>query len=49
MDDLPLDKLPDLIVQLEAQMKDSAKNLEFEEAAKFRDRIKRLRDKLLGH
>lgn len=49
VDDLPLDKLPDLIVQLEAQMKDSAKNLEFEEAAKFRDRIKRLRDKLLGH
>jgi excinuclease ABC subunit B len=49
VDDLPLDKLPDLIVQLEAQMKDSAKNLEFEEAAKFRDRIKRLRDRLLGH
>ncbi len=49
VDDLPLDKLPDLIVQLEAQMKDSAKNLEFEEAAKFRDRIKHLRDKLLGH
>ncbi len=48
-DDLPLDKLPDLIVQLEAQMKESAKNLEFEEAAKFRDRIKRLRDRLLGH
>ncbi len=48
-DDLPLDALPDLIVQLEAQMKESAKNLEFEEAAKFRDRIKRLRDRLLGH
>ena len=49
VDDLPLDALPDLIVQLESQMKDSAKNLEFEEAAKFRDRIKRLRDRLLGH
>jgi len=49
VDDLPLDALPDLIVKLEAQMKDSAKNLEFEEAAKFRDRIKRLRDRLLGH
>ncbi len=48
-DDLPLDALPDLIVQLEAQMKESAKNLEFEEAAKSRDRIKRLRDRLLGH
>jgi excinuclease ABC subunit B len=49
VDDLPLDALPDLIVQLEAQMKESAKSLEFEEAAKFRDRIKRLRDRLLGH
>lgn len=48
-DDLPLDALPDLIVQLEAQMKEAAKNLEFEEAAKSRDRIKRLRDRLLGH
>lgn len=48
-DDLPLDALPDLIVQLEVQMKESAKNLEFEEAAKSRDRIKRLRDRLLGH
>ncbi|MBW4663338.1 MAG: excinuclease ABC subunit UvrB [Chroococcus sp. CMT-3BRIN-NPC107] len=48
-DDLPLDALPDLIVQLENQMKESAKNLEFEAAAKSRDRIKRLRDRLLGH
>ncbi len=47
-DDLPLENIPDLIVQLEAQMKESAKNLEFEEAAKFRDRIKSLREKLLG-
>jgi excinuclease ABC subunit B len=47
-DDLPLENIPDLIVQLEAQMKESAKNLEFEEAAKFRDRIKHLRDRLLG-
>ena len=30
-------------------MKDAAKNLEFEEAAKYRDRIKNLRDKLLGN
>ncbi|MEC4985226.1 MAG: excinuclease ABC subunit UvrB [Oscillatoria sp. PMC 1068.18] len=47
-DDLPLEKIPDLIQQLEAQMKEAAKNLEFEEAAKFRDRIKHLREKLLG-
>jgi excinuclease ABC subunit B len=29
-------------------MKEAAKNLEFEEAAKYRDRIKTLRDQLLG-
>lgn len=46
--DLPLEKIPALIEQLEAKMKESAKNLEFEEAAKYRDRILKLRDKLLG-
>lgn len=49
VNELPLDSIPNLIGQLEAQMKDAAKNLEFEEAAKLRDRIKHLRDKLLGH
>ncbi|MCL1466634.1 excinuclease ABC subunit UvrB [Argonema galeatum] len=48
-DDLSLDEIPELISQLEAQMKEAAKKLEFEEAAKLRDRIKHLRDKLLGH
>ena len=48
-DDLSLEEIPQLISQLEAQMKDAAKNLEFEEAAKYRDRIKHLRDKLVGH
>lgn len=47
-EDLPLEKVPELIENLEAQMKTAAKNLEFEEAAKYRDRIKVLRDKLLG-
>jgi excinuclease ABC subunit B len=47
-DDMPLETIPDLIVQLEAQMKEAAKKLEFEEAAKLRDRIKHLRDRLLG-
>ncbi|MEO0489760.1 MAG: UvrB/UvrC motif-containing protein, partial [Cyanobacteria bacterium J06659_2] len=47
-DDLPLEDIPELIGQLEKQMKESSKNLEFEEAAKYRDRIKTLRDKLLG-
>ncbi len=48
-DELPLEKVPELIQQLEMQMKEAAKQLEFEEAAKYRDRIKHLRDKLLGH
>jgi excinuclease ABC subunit B len=48
VDDLPLENIPELITQLEAQMKEAAKKLEFEEAAKYRDRIKQLRDKLLG-
>jgi len=47
-EDLPLENIPELITQLESQMKDAAKRLEFEEAAKLRDRIKHLRDKLLG-
>ena len=47
-DELPLEKVPELITQLEAQMKEAAKQLEFETAAKYRDRIHHLRDKLLG-
>ncbi len=47
-DDLPLENIPDLIVKLEAEMKEAAKKLEFEEAAKLRDRIKHLRERLLG-
>lgn len=49
IDELPLEEIPELITQLEAQMKAAAKNLEFETAGKYRDRIKHLRDKLLGH
>lgn len=47
-EELPLEDIPELIGQLEKQMKEAAKNLEFEEAAKYRDRIKTLRDQLLG-
>ncbi|MGH1395212.1 MAG: excinuclease ABC subunit UvrB [Trichormus sp.] len=47
--ELPLEQIPELITQLETQMKAAAKKLEFEEAAKLRDRIKQLRDKMLGH
>ncbi|MBN3869275.1 excinuclease ABC subunit UvrB [Nostoc sp. JL33] len=49
IDELPLEQIPQLITMLEAQMKEAAKKLEFEEAAKLRDRIKHLRDKMLGH
>ena len=45
---VPLDALPELIQQLEDKMKTAAKNLEFEEAANLRDRIKGLRQKLVG-
>lgn len=48
MDEVSLDKIPNLIEQLEAQMREAAKNLEFEEAARYRDRIHKLRDRLLG-
>jgi excinuclease ABC subunit B len=48
LDDIPLESIPNLVTQLEAQMKEAAKKLEFEEAGKLRDRIKLLRDKLLG-
>ncbi len=48
IDELPLEQIPDLITLLEGQMKEAAKKLEFEEAGKLRDRIKHLRDKLVG-
>ncbi|MDZ7961540.1 MAG: excinuclease ABC subunit UvrB [Aulosira sp. DedQUE10] len=48
IDELPLEEIPGLITLLEAQMKEAAKKLEFEEAGKLRDRIKHLRDKMLG-
>ncbi|AMW29218.1 excinuclease ABC subunit UvrB [Arthrospira platensis] len=48
VDDLPLEEIPTLIEQLEVRMNEAAQQLEFEEAAKFRDRIRILRDKLVG-
>lgn len=46
---IELSDIPELIGQLEAQMKESAKKLEFEKAAEYRDQIRKLRDRLLGH
>ncbi len=45
---ITLDALPELIEKLELKMKESAKNLDFEEAAILRDRISKLRKKLVG-
>ncbi|MDB9493667.1 excinuclease ABC subunit UvrB [Spirulina major CS-329] len=47
-DEISLEQLPEVIQQLEAQMQDAAKAMEFEAAAKYRDQIKALRDRLLG-
>ncbi|WP_072620091.1 excinuclease ABC subunit UvrB [Spirulina major] len=47
-DEISLEQLPEVIQQLEAQMQDAAKKMEFEAAAKYRDQIKALRDRLLG-
>jgi len=41
-----LEEMPELIDKLEVKMKDAAKELNFEEAANLRDRIKKLRQKL---
>jgi len=45
---LSLDALPELIEKLESKMKISAKDLDFEKAAILRDRIKKLRHRLVG-
>ena len=46
---LALESLPEVINQLEEKMKNAAKQLDFEEAAKLRDQIKKLRKKMLGN
>jgi excinuclease ABC subunit B len=46
--ELSLEQIPEFIQQLEEKMQEAAENLAFEEAAQYRDRIKSLRDRLLG-
>ncbi|WP_448533410.1 excinuclease ABC subunit UvrB [Parathermosynechococcus lividus] len=46
---LSLEDIPQVIQDLEAKMKAAAHELAFEEAARYRDQIKRLRDRLVGH
>jgi excinuclease ABC subunit B len=48
IDELSLDQIPGVIKQLETEMKAAAKEMEFELAAKLRDRIKQLRETLTG-
>lgn len=42
--EVPPEKIPDLVQKLTKEMKEAAKNLEFERAAEIRDRVKRLRE-----
>ncbi len=44
-----LESLPELIEKLESKMKTTAKDLDFEKAAILRDRIKKLRHRLVGN
>ncbi len=46
--EIPLEDVPLLVSQLETQMKEAAKKLDFEKAAEHRDQIKKLRERLLG-
>jgi excinuclease ABC subunit B len=46
--DIPLEDIPTLVSQLESQMKEAAKKLDFEKAAEYRDQIKKFRERLLG-
>ncbi len=45
--EVSLDELPELIEKLEAEMKEAARKQAYEQAAALRDRIKKLRDRLL--
>jgi len=45
---VPLESLPELITQLEEKMKEASAKMDFEHAASLRDRIKQLRQKLVG-
>ena len=47
-DPFEVDELADYIIDLEEKMKDAARNLEFEKAAKLRDQIAELRKRIEG-
>jgi excinuclease ABC subunit B len=43
---LPKKEIPNLIIQLDAQMKEPAENLDFEQAIQLRNKVNKLREKL---
>ena len=45
--EIPLNALPKLISQLEVDMRNAAESLDFEEAARLRDQVKQLQQKLI--
>ncbi len=48
-DYISLENIPETIRALELKMQEAAENLNFEDAAKYRDQIRLLRDRLLGN
>jgi excinuclease ABC subunit B len=47
IEEITLDQIPNLIKQFEEQMQQAAKDLEFEKAAEYRDKIKHLRRRIV--
>lgn len=47
IEEITLDQIPNLIKQFEEQMQKAAKDLEFEKAAEYRDKIKHLRRRIV--
>jgi excinuclease ABC subunit B len=45
---LPRREIPNVIIELEKQMRDAAENLDFERAIALRDQIKKLNERLAG-
>ena len=43
---IPISDIPNIIIELESEMKESADNLDFEKAIHIRDSIKRLQQQL---
>jgi excinuclease ABC subunit B len=44
---VPKKEIPNVVIELEKQMRDAAENLDFEKAIAVRDQIKKLNDRLV--